>query len=162
MYNDTELEMLHTTVTCKTLTETERYHIMEQAVAPCPEIIMSIKGHCIRVLLDMGSEVTLMNESYYTQNIEQLIPTVEQDHLNAHNLFNLKGVEDGSVPLSKYFAVDVQVGGTLIHNIGVLVKADAIALTNSNGKTTRAPAILGCNLIIKAWRNTFRITVKRH
>ena len=68
MYSDTELEMLRTTVTCKTLTETERYNIMEQAVAPCPEITMTIKGHRVRALLDMGSEVTLMNESYYTQN----------------------------------------------------------------------------------------------
>ena len=156
MYNDTELEMLRTTVTCKTLTETEHYHIMEQAVAPCPEIIMSIKGHRIRALLDMGSEVTLMNESYYTQNIKQLIPTVEQDHLNAHNLFNLKGVKDGSVPLSKYFAVDVQVGGRLVHDVGVLVKADTIALTDSNGKTTRAPAILGCNLIHKGMEEYIR------
>ena len=122
---------------------------MEQAVAPCPEIIMSIKGHRVRALLDMGSEVTLMNESYYTQNIEQLILTIEQDQLNAHKLFNLKGVEDGCVPLTKYFAVDIQVGGRLIHDIGVLVKADTIALTDSKGKTTRAQAILGCNLIRK-------------
>ena len=149
MYNDTELEMLRNTVTCKTLTETERYHIMEQAVAPCPEIIMSIKGHRIRALLDMGSEVTLINESYYNEHIQHLIPTVEQDQLNAHNLFNLKGVEDGSVPLSKYLAVDIQVGGRLIHDIGVLVKADKVPLIDSNGKSTRAPAILGCNLISK-------------
>ena len=156
MYNDTELEMLRTTVTCKTLTETEHYHIMEQAVAPCPEITMSIKGHRIRALLDMGSEVTLLNESYYNQHIQQLIPTIEQDHLNAHNLFNLKGVEDGSVPLSKYFAVDVHVGGRLIHDIGVLVKADTIPLTDSNGKSTRAPAILGCNLIRKGLEEYIR------
>ena len=52
------------------------------------------------------------------------------------NLFNLKGVEDGSVSLSKYFAVEVQVRGTLVHDVGVLVKADTIALTDSNGKTT--------------------------
>ena len=164
MYNDTELEMLRTTVTCKTLSETERYHIMEQAVAPCPEIIMSIKGHHIRALLDMGCEVTLMNESYYTQNVKQLIPTVEQDHLNAHNLFNLKGVEDGCVPLSKYFAVDIQVGGRLVHDIGVLVKADTLVLTDSKGKTTRAQAILGCNLIRKGMKRVhpgFRSTVSR-
>ena len=129
---------------------------MEQAVAPCPEIIMSIKGHRVRALLDMGSEVTLMNKSYYTQNIEQLIPTVEQDHLNAHNLFNLKGVEDGCVPLTKYFAVDIQVGGRLVHDVGVLVKADTIKLTDSNGKTTRAPAILGCNLIRKGMEEYIR------
>ena len=156
MYNDTELEMLRSTVTCKTLSETERYNIMEQAVAPCPEIIMSIKGHRVRALLDMGSEVTLMNESYYTHNIEPLILTVEQDQLNAHNLFNLKGVEDRCVPLTKYFAVDIQVGGRLVHDVGVLVKADTIKLTDSNGKTTRAPAILGCNLICKGLEEYIR------
>ena len=156
MYNDTKLEMLRTTVTCKTLTETERYNIMEQAVAPCPEIFMTIKGHRIRALLDMGSEVTLMNESYYNQNIDYLIPTVEQDQLNAHKLFNLKGVEDRCVPLTKYFAVDIQVGGRLVHDIGVLVKADTVALTDSKGRTTRAQAILGCNLIRKGMEEFIR------
>ena len=148
--------MLRSTVTCKTLSEAERYNIMEQAVAPCPEITMSIKGHRVRALLDMGSEVTLMNESYYTHNIEALIPTVEQDQLNAHNLFNLKGVEDGCVPLTKYFAVDIQVRGRLVHDVGVLVKADTIKLTDSNGKSTRAPAILGCNLIRKGLEEYIR------
>ena len=33
---------------------------MQQAVAPCPEIIMSIKGKPTRSLLDSGSEVTLV------------------------------------------------------------------------------------------------------
>ena len=32
---------------------------MQEAVAPCPEIIMSIKGKLTRSLLDSGSEVTL-------------------------------------------------------------------------------------------------------
>ena len=43
---------------CKTLTEAERYNIMEQAVASCPEITMIIKGQKVRELLDMGSQVT--------------------------------------------------------------------------------------------------------
>ena len=106
----------------KTLTESERYTIMEQAVAPCPEITMIIKGQKVRALLDMGSQVTLMNESYFLQNIQQLLPTGDKDHLNAHKLFNLKGVEDGCVPLTKYFSVDIQVGGRLVHDIGILVK----------------------------------------
>ena len=112
---------------------------MEQAVGPCPKIAMIIKGHKVRALLDMGSQVTLMNESYFLQNIKQLILTVDKDHLNAHKLFNLKGVEDGCVPLIKYFSVDIQVGGRLIHDIGILVKKDNITLTYSKGRTTRAP-----------------------
>ena len=156
VYNDSELELLRTTVTCKTLTESERYTIMEQAVAPCPEITMIIKGQKVRALLDMGSQVTLMNESYFLQNIQQLIPTVDKDHLNAHKLFNLKGVEDGCVPLTKYFSVDIQVGGRLVHNIGILVKKDNIPLTDSKGRSTRTPAILGCNLIRKGLEEFIR------
>ena len=149
VYNDSKLELLSTTVTCKTLTEAERYTIMEQAVAPCPEITMIIKGQKVRALLDMVSQVTLMNESYFLQNIQQLLPTGDKDHLNAHKLFNLKGVEDGCVPLTKYFSIDIQVGGRLIHDIGILIKKDNIPLTDSKGRSTRTPAILGCNLIRK-------------
>ena len=147
VYNKSELDVLRTTVMCKTLTEAERYNIMEQAVAPCPEITMIIKGQKVRALLDMESQVTLMNESYFLQNIQQLLPTVDKDHLNAHKLFNLKGVEDGCVPLTKYFSVDIQVGGRLVHNIGILIKKDNIPLTDSKGRSTQAPTILGCNLI---------------
>ena len=147
-------------VTCKTLNEAERYNIMEQAVALCPEITMIIKGQKVWALLDMGSQVTLMNESYYLQNIQHLLPTVYKDHLNAHKLFNLKGVEDGCVPLTKYFSVDIQVGGRLIHDTGILIKKDNIPLTNSKGRSTRAPAILGCNLIRKGMEELIRIIVR--
>ena len=92
VYNESELDVLRTTVTCKTLTEAECYSIMEQAVAPCPEITMIIKGQKVRALLDMGSKVTLMNESYFLQNIQQLLPTVDKDHLNAHKLLTSKGL----------------------------------------------------------------------
>ena len=129
---------------------------MEQAVAPCPEITMIIKGQKVQALLDMGSQVTLMNESYFLQNIQQLLPTVDKDHLNAHKLFNLKGVEDGCVPLTKYFSVDIQVGGRLVHDIGVLIKKDNIPLTDSKGRSTQAPAILGCNLIQKGMEEFIR------
>ena len=156
VYNDFELELLRTTVTCKTLTESECYTIMEQAVAPCPETTMIIKDQKVRALLDMGSQVTLMNESYFLQNIQQLLPTGDKDHLNAHKLFNLKGVEDGCVPLTKYFSVDIQVGGRLVHDIGILFKKDNIPLTDSKGRSTRTPAILGCNLIRKGLEEFIR------
>ena len=104
---------------------------MEQAVAPCPEITMIIKGQKVRALLDMGPQVTLMNESYYLQNIQHQLPNGDKDHLNAHKLFNLIGVEDGCVPLTKYFLVDIQVRGRLVHDTGILIKKDNIPLTNS-------------------------------
>ena len=106
---------------------------MQQAVAPCPEIVMSIKGKPTRSLLDSGSEVTLVNESYFKEHIEHwLLPSLGS-YNNSHNLFSLRGVEEGHVPLSKHFECDIEVGGQIVHRVGILVKKDKIPLVDSKG-----------------------------
>ena len=117
---------------------------MNQAVAPCPEIVMSIKGKPTRSLLDSGSEVTLMNESYYKEHIEHRIVPSSNSY---NNLFNLKGVEEGHIPLSKHFKCDVEVGAQLVHRIGILVKKDKVPLIDSKGREAKTPALLSSNLI---------------
>ena len=86
---------------------------MQQAVAPCPEIVMSIKGKPTRSLLDSGSKVTLVNESYYKEHIEHWLLPSSGSYNNSHNLFSLRGVEEGHIPLSKHFECDIEVGGTI-------------------------------------------------
>ena len=120
---------------------------MQQAVAPCPEIIMSIKGKPTRSLLDSGSEVTLVNESYYREYIEHRLLPSSGSYNNSHNLFSLRGVEEGHVPLSKHFECDIEVGGQLVHRVGILVKKDKISLVDSKGRKAKTPALLGSNLI---------------
>ena len=120
---------------------------MQQAVAPCPEIIMSIKGKPTRSLLDSGSEVTLVNESYYREHIEHRLLPTSGSYNNSHNLFSLRGVEEGHVPLSKHFECDIEVGGQLVHRVGILVKKDKIPLVDSKGRKAKTPALLGSNLI---------------
>ena len=120
---------------------------MQQAVAPCPEIIMSIKGKPTRSLLDSGSEVTLVNESYYREHIEHRLLPSSGSYNNSHNLFSLRGVEEGHVPLSKHFECDIEVGGQLVHRVGILVKKDKIPLVDSKGRKAKTPALLGSNLI---------------
>ena len=120
---------------------------MQQAVAPCPEIVMSIKGKPTRSLLDSGSKVTLFNESYYKGHIEHRLLPSSGSYNNLHNLFSLRGVEEGHIPLSKHFECDIEVGGQLVHCIGILVKKDKIPLVNSKGQKAKTPALLGSNLI---------------
>ena len=120
---------------------------MQQAVAPCLEIIMSIKGKPTRSLLVSGSKVTLINESYYKDHIEhRLLPSLGL-YNNSHNLLSLRGVEEGHVPLSKHFGCDIEVGGQLVHRVGILVKKDKIPLVNSKGQKAKIPALLSSNLI---------------
>ena len=49
-------------MTCKSVTDNVKLSIMEEAVAPCPEIAMTIHGQMYKALLDSGSEVSLMNQ----------------------------------------------------------------------------------------------------
>ena len=120
---------------------------MQQAVAPCPEIVMSIKGKPTRSLLDSSSEVTLVNESYYKEHIEHWLLPSSGSYNNSHNLFSLRGIEEGHVPLSKHFECDIEVGGQLVHRVGILVKKDKIPLVDSKGQKAKTPALLGSNLI---------------
>ena len=146
-YTAQDLDLLRKEILCKTLSNTNKVDIMQQAVAPCPEIVMSIKGKSTRSLLDSGSEVTLINESYYKEHIEhQLLPS-SGSYNNSHNLFSLQGIEEGHVPLSKHFECDIEMGGQLVHCVGVLLKKDKIHLVDSKGQKAKTPALLGSNLI---------------
>ena len=120
---------------------------MEQAVAPCPEIFMNVKGKQVRSLLDSGSVCTLMNESFFKEHIEHHLKQPSGAFVNSHNLFYLKGVEEGHVPLERHFEVDVEVGGQTVHRVGILVKKDKIPLIDSKGRKAKTPALLGSNLI---------------
>ena len=120
---------------------------MNQTVAPCPEIVMSIKEKPTKSLLDSGLQVTLMNESYYKEHIEHWLLPSSGAYNNLHNLFSLKSVEEGHIPLSKHFKCNIEVGGQVVHHVGILVKKDKVPLVNSKGRKAKTPALLGSNLI---------------
>ena len=146
-YTAQDLDLLHKEISCKTLNDINKIDIMQQAVAPCLEIIMSIKGKSTRSLLDSGSEVTLMNESYYKEHIEHRLLPSSGSYNNSHNRFSLRGIEEGHIKLSKHFKCDIDVGGQLLHRVGILVKKDKIPLVDSKGQKAKTPALLGSNLI---------------
>ena len=81
-----DLDLLRKELSCKQLSDDSKLDIMDQAVAPCPEIIMSLKGKPVKSLLDSGSMVTLVNESYFKEHLKhRLLPSLDM-HNNTHNL----------------------------------------------------------------------------
>ena len=121
-YTVHDLDLLRKEISCKTLSDINKIDIMQQVVALCPEIVMSIKGKPTRSLLDSGSEVTLVNESYYKEHLEHRLLPSSGSYNNSHKLFSLRGIEEGHVPLSKHFECDIEVGGQLVHRIGITCK----------------------------------------
>ena len=114
-------------------------------MAPCPEINIKIKTSTPRSLLDSGSMVTLMTQSYFEEHVKTTIPEPQPGGFNAHNLFNLKGVGGNQVPLCKYFTCDYEIGGMVVPDMGILVKTDK-QLSTSKGVKTKLPVITGCNV----------------
>ena len=99
---------------------------MHQAVALCLEITMNIKGKPTKSLLDSGSMCTLMNKSDFKEFIEHCLLPSSGMYNNSHNLFHLKGVEEGHVSLMRHFKCDIEVGGQVVHRVGILVKKDKV------------------------------------
>ena len=106
-----DLDLLRKELSYKTISDDSKLEIMQQAVALCPEIIMSLKGKQTRSLLESGSKVTLINESYFKEHIEHRLLLSSGVYNNSHNLFSLRGIEEGNLPLSKHFKCDIEVGG---------------------------------------------------
>ena len=146
-FTDEDWEQLVEQVRCNSISTASKLEIMAQAVAPCPEVTFKTKGSTFKGLLDFGSMVTLIIESFFQSNLAKSITPMTGDKVNAHQLFNLKRIEDEQVPLSIYFEMDVEICGFRIPQFGFLVKRDNAPLVDSKGKKTKLSAIAGCNLI---------------
>ena len=150
-YSKEDIDCLFQTVTSNTITSVDKLDILEKAVAPCPEINIQIRDQKPRSLLDSGSMVTLMTQSYFEECLKSKILEPQPGGINAHNLFNLKGVGENQVPLNRYFTCDITIGGMVVPDVGVLVKTDRV-LTTSKGVKTKVPVIIGCNIFKHAAR----------
>ena len=75
-------------------------------------------------------------------------------------MFSLKGIEEGHIPLSKHFECNIEVGGQVVHHIGILVKKDKVSLVDSKGRKVKTPALLSSNLIHIALNNSVKYSVK--
>ena len=99
--------------------------------------------------------VTLMTQWYFEECLKSKIPEPQPGGINAHNLFNLKGVGENQVPLNRYFTCDITIGGMVVPDVGILIKTDRI-LTTSKGVKTKVPIIIGCNVFKHAARKFIR------
>ena len=62
-------------------------------------------------LLDSGSEVSLIPQSYITEHLLPRIETSTGEKADAHVLFNLTVANDGQLPVKTYIELDINFGG---------------------------------------------------
>ena len=97
-YTKEDMDCLFQTVSSNTISEENKINILEQAVAPCPETKITIKDKNLNSLLDSGSMVTLMTQSYFEEHLRNSISDSTPGSVEAHQLFNLKGAGENQIP----------------------------------------------------------------
>ena len=104
----------------------------------CPNTVIHVQGVPVRALIDTGSQVTTVTETWAKQYMAQT--PKENCHLT------LRAVNGAEVPYSGVCVVDIVMYGTLCSNVPVLVVKDPTDPATLLRKT-RMPFLLGINVL---------------
>ena len=120
--------------------------VMQRAVATCPKVNMGCRRKRIPSLLDSGSQVTLICQSFIEQEILPHIKPSDGEKAEAHQLFQLTAADNGKLPVSMYVELDLDFLGIVVPKVGVLIMQEPNELLDTCHKT-KLPGMVGCNLI---------------
>ena len=80
--------------------------VMQRTLATCSRINMGCGRKMIPSLLDSGSQVTLIHQSFFEQEILPHIEPSDGEKAKAHQLFQLTAANNGKLPISMYLELD--------------------------------------------------------
>ena len=123
-----------------------KMEIMQCAVASCPKVCISACGIKIPSLLDSGSEVTLLWQSYFDQHILPKIKLSTGEKANTHCLFKLTVANDGQMQIKMYAKLDLTFLGLKVPKVDILIAEEPNQVLDKKHQT-RLPGIIGWNLI---------------
>ena len=98
-----------------------KIEVMQRAVATCPGINMGCRRKMIPSLFDTGSQVTLICQSFFKQEILPHIEPTDWEKAKAHQLFQLTAANNGKLPISMYVELDLDFLGIVVPKVGVLI-----------------------------------------
>ena len=113
-----------------------KLQIMHHAVAKSPKVSISAYGIQIPSLLDSGSEVMLLRQSYFEQHLLPKIKSAMSKKADTHKLFNLTVTSDEQLLIKMYTELDITFLGLKVPNISMLVMGDPGAGQETSGKAT--------------------------
>ncbi|KAK0131974.1 Retrovirus-related Pol polyprotein from transposon 17.6 [Merluccius polli] len=118
---------------------------MSRLMSSCPNIDVSIGGVTISCLLDTGSMVSTMTESFFMQQYQPW----GSERLQSCHWLQLRAANGLAIPYVGYLELDVTLCGKTIPCCGILVVRDPI------GVPSAAPGILGMNIISRCYQELF-------
>ena len=107
---------------------------------------ITVLGIQIPSLLDWGSDVMLLRQSYFEKHLLPKIQAVTSEKAKAHQLFHLTVANDGQLPFKMYTELDINFLGLKVLNVGVLIIDDPSQVLDKKHQS-KLPGIVEWNLI---------------
>ena len=116
---------------------------------------MCISAHGIQIpsLLDLGSDLMLLRQSYFEIHFLPEIQVATSEKAEAHQLFHLMVTNNGQLPVKMYTKLDINFLGLKVPNVGALIIDDPSQVLDKKHQS-KLPGIVGWNLIWLSY-NTF-------
>ncbi|CAG2217557.1 unnamed protein product [Mytilus edulis] len=112
----------------------------DRLVGKCPTVSAYVAGFKVNCLVDTGSTVTTVTESFYNRFLRRCTD------LQTDITFNLKGANGTCIPYIGYVEVDIDIMGQRLLNRGVLIVKDPID-SYTRIRKENVPGLLGMNVI---------------
>ena len=119
-------------------------------MATCLKMNMGCGRKRIPSLLDSGSQVTLIHQSFFKQEILPHIKPSDGEKAEVHQLFQLTAANNGKLPISMYVELDLEFWDLVVPKVGVLITQEPNELLDTCHKTN-LPGMVGWNLIQLAY-----------
>lgn len=119
---------------------------MPQLMSSCPNIQVNMGGVDVLCLLDTGSMVSTITETFFRLHFEPW----GQDRLRQCQWLQLRAANGLAIPYLGYLELDVKLCNRNISGCGVLVVRDP-----PGGSMVEIPGVLGMNIISKCYQEVF-------
>ena len=123
-----------------------KLEIIQHAVARSPKVCISAHGIQIPSLLDSGSEVMLLRQSYFEKHLLPKIQVMTSEKADAHQLFHLTVTNDGHLPVKMYMVLDISLLGLKVPNVGMIIVEDLSQVLDKKHQSM-LPGVVGWNVI---------------
>ena len=115
-------------------------------MSSCPHINVSMGGAQVSCLVDTGSMVSTVTESFFLQHFQSW----GHERLRSCNWLKLRAANGLAIPYVGYLELDVELCGVSVPRCGVLVVKDPPGEVSS-----QVPGILGMNIIRRCYHVLF-------
>ncbi|CAG2240915.1 unnamed protein product [Mytilus edulis] len=112
----------------------------DRLVGKCPTVSAYVAGFKVNCLVDTGSTVTTVTESFYNRFLRRCTD------LQTDITFNPKGANGTCIPYIGYVEVNIDIMGQRLPNRGVLIVKDPID-SYTRIRKANVPGLLGMNVI---------------